>query len=217
MNIIDLQKILTASSFTSDMLRIVLSSKYSNVNKVISKMAKRGELIRLKRGVYTYGEKYRLNPINKIAIANMLLKPSYVSFEYALSYHGLIPERVYEITSATLSKNITFETGVGRYSYQKIPRKAFSVGLNWEYNDKDGGYLIATAEKALCDKVKQDKETSNMSQSQLAEYLEHDLRIEWDDLLALDGDLIRKIAIMYGSITLRNLGAMIAKRSKYGG
>lgn len=216
MEIVDLQKVLTSSAFTSDMLQAILSAEYSNVNKTISKMAKKGELLRLKRGVYAYGEKYRVHPINKIAVANLLLKPSYVSFEYALSYHGLIPERVYEITSATWSKNETFETEIGRYSYRKIPRKAFSIGLNWSHDNQDGGYLIATPEKALCDKVKKDKEATNMSQTQLAEYLENDLRIEWHDLVVLDSDLIRQIAIAYSSETLRDLGALIAKRSKLG-
>jgi predicted transcriptional regulator of viral defense system len=69
-------------------------------------MVKNGDLISLKRGIYVFSEKYRTSPLNYISIANILHKPSYVSFEYALSYHGLIPERVYTITTAAPKANI---------------------------------------------------------------------------------------------------------------
>jgi len=51
-------------------------------------------------------------------VVNLLYTPSYVSFDYALSYYGLIPERVYEVTSATLHAKKIFETPLERFSYQ---------------------------------------------------------------------------------------------------
>ena len=113
-------------------------------------------------------------------------KPSYVSFEYALSYHGLIPERVYTITSATSKKSIEYSTSIGNFSYQKIPAKAYSLGIDWKYSELDGGYFIATPEKALCDKIYADKRVKNLKEPEVLEYLEEDLRIDYQDLLKLD-------------------------------
>jgi predicted transcriptional regulator of viral defense system len=216
MDIIDIKKHINVTVFTSEMLKAILSDTYKNLNKKISQMTNKGELVRLKQGIYVLGKKYRERPVDKIAAANTLQKPSYVSYEYALAHYGLIPERVYEITSATLSKTNTIETEIGRFGYRKVPKKAYSIGINWLYDEKDGGRLIATPEKALCDKVRTDKRTGKMSQKQLAEYLEYDLRLEWHDLVKLNSELIREIAIAYGSKTLRELGSLIGKRSKYG-
>jgi len=74
----------------------------NNVNAKISYMVKKGKLLRLKKGVYAFGEEYRMNSIDMVSVANILYAPSYVSFDYALSYYGRIPERVYAITSATM-------------------------------------------------------------------------------------------------------------------
>lgn len=212
MNIYDIKAQIGITVFTSDMLQNLLKKNVKNVNEKISQMTKKGELIRLKQGVYIFGEKYRERPVDKIAAANILRTPSYVSFEYALSYYGLIPERVYEVTSATPGIKREFETPIGRFGYYTVPLKVFSIGVDWLYNDEDGGRLIATPEKALCDKVRADRGLGKMSQRKLNEYLENDLRIELSDLFALDAELIRAIAIAYNSRLLRDLGAFIGKR-----
>ncbi len=214
MSTLQIKKILPISVFTHDMLAAILRGKVSNINEKISKMVKKGELIRLKRGVYAWGELYRDGPVDKIAAANRLLSPSYVSFEYALSYHGLIPERVYEVTSATTKPKKEFDTPLGRFSYRSVPVMAFSLGLQWLYDEKEGGRLIATGEKALCDTLRSKKGLSGMSQKRLLEYLIDDLRIEEPALFKLDAELIRAIAVAYRSTVLRELGAMIAKERR---
>jgi hypothetical protein len=50
-----------------------------------------------------------------------------------------------------------------------------------------------------------------MSQEEMGEYLEYDLRL--DGLEKLDGELIRSIAIAYRSQNLRTLATLIAKRN----
>jgi hypothetical protein len=214
MTIFEIRKKLSLSVFTHDMLAAVLRISVSNVNEKISKMVKKGELIRLKRGVYTWGELYRERPVDRIAAANRLLSPSYVSFEYALSYHGLIPERVYEITSATTKPKKSFDTLLGRFSYRTVPVRAYAPGLQWLYDDKEGGRLIATPEKALCDTLRAKKGLGRLSQKRLLVFLEEDLRIEPEELFVLDAELIRQIAVAYGSQLLRELGAMIAKQRR---
>lgn len=211
MKAIEIKNSLSLSVFTHDMLAAILKDKVGNINEKISKMVKKGELIRLKRGVYAWGELYRDSSVDKIAAANRLLSPSYVSFEYALSYHGLIPERVYEVTSATTKPKKEFDTPLGRFSYRTVPVQAFSLGLQWLYDEREGGRLIATAEKALCDTLRSKRGMSGLSQKRLMEYLTGDLRIEEVDFYNLDAELIRTIAVAYRSTVLNKLGAMIAK------
>ena len=177
-------------------------------------MVKKGELIRLKKGIYTFGQEYQKEPVDLITAANILYAPSYVSYEYALSYYGLIPERVYEVTSATLHSKKSFETPIGRFTYKPVPLQAYALGIDWLYDNNNGGKLIATPEKALCDKIRSDRGIGKLSQEKLSTYLEHDLRIEWEDVILLDAVLISEIAQAYRSSNLTNLTKLITKRKE---
>ncbi len=46
-------------------------------------------------------------------LANHVYGPSYVSMDSALSFYGMIPERVYEISSATTKTSRQFRTPAG--------------------------------------------------------------------------------------------------------
>ncbi len=212
MNIFDIRKKLSLNTFSVEMIKSILQEEYSHPVQKINAMIKKGELIQLKKGIYTFSEDYRNHSLNLISTANMLYKPSYVSFEYALSFYSLIPERVYTITSASTSRSKEFETPLGRFSYTKIPLIAYSLGIDWKFDENDGGYMIATAEKALCDKIYTDKRVSNIKKDEIESYLEEDLRIDIDDLKSLDSKLIWKISMAYPSKTLQSLASII-KRS----
>ena len=214
MNINQIKKQITTSVFTHDMLQSLLSPTINNVNAKISYMVKKGELMRLKKGVYAFGEDYQVNSVDIISVANVLYAPSYVSYDYALSYDELSPERVYETTSATLRGKKSFETDLGRFSYRPVPVQAYAIGVDWLYDSTNGGKLIATPEKALCDKIRSDRGIGRLSQEKLAAYLEYDLRLEWDTLLALDTELISVIATAYRSTTLQNISKLIRKRKR---
>ena len=216
MDIFDIKNKINTTVFTHEMLRDSLVNSFSNVNEKISQMVKKKDITRLKRGIYIFNQKLQDSSVDKITVANMLYAPSYVSFEYALSYHGLIPERVYEVTSASIRAKKTYETPLGRFSYRKVPLKAFSVGVDWLYDEKLGGRLIATKEKALCDKVRSEKKLGKLTQEKLWDYFIYDLRIESNELIEFDVELIRDIAIAYNSRILRDIGVIIAKRKKSG-
>lgn len=63
-------------------------------------------------------------------VANKIYSPSYISFESALGYYGLIPEGVYSITSATSLKTNNFKTPRGEFIYHKIkPSLMFGYNL----------------------------------------------------------------------------------------
>lgn len=202
MDTLDIKNTLKLNIFTVDMLKNILAKEYDQPIQKINYMVKNGDLLALKRGVYVFSEKYRTTPLNFISIANKIHQPSYVSFEFALSYHGLIPERVYTITSASSKKSAEYTTPLGNFSYQKIPTKAYSLGVDWKYSEQDGGYFIATPEKALCDKIYADKRAKNLHENEVLEYLEEDLRIDYEELLKLDSKLVWYIAMGYGSKVL---------------
>jgi predicted transcriptional regulator of viral defense system len=216
MNIYQLKKQIGLNVFTSDMIKPILEREYEQPVIKINAMVKKGELIRLKRGTYALGEEYRDHPLNMISIANMLHKPSYVSYEYALSYHGLIPERVYTVTSATSYRSEEYNTQIGSFSYTKVPLKAYSIGLDWKFDEHEGGYMIATPEKALCDHIYTDKRIVGINKNEIMEYLQEDLRIDWEDLKRLDTTLLWKISMAYTSPRLRDMAASIKKRKKDG-
>lgn len=214
MNIIQLRKEITTSVCTHERLETLLSGWVSNVNAKISYMVKKGELIRLKKGVYTFGKEFQKDPVDLISAANMLYAPSYVSYEYALSYYGLIPERVYEVTSATLHSKKSFDTPIGHFTYKPVPLQAYAMGVDWFYDKYNGGKLIATPEKALCDKIRADRGIGKLSQGKLSTYLKYDLRIDWEELILLDAGLIFEIAQAYRSTNLKNLAKLISKRTQ---
>jgi predicted transcriptional regulator of viral defense system len=87
------------------------NSAYANPQCRVQTLVKKGALIPLKRGLF---ETEANTP--GFILANALLGPSYLSFEYALSYYGMIPERVMTYTSATFGKNkkIEYKRGFGR-------------------------------------------------------------------------------------------------------
>lgn len=213
MDTIDLKQQLSTSLITHSQLKSLLEKSYSNVNDKIANLVKRGDLISLKKGFYVFSIPYRTHSLDLIAVANDLYAPSYISFEYALSMHGMIPERVSEITSATTKNNKLYETPIGRFSYKKIPLKAYFLGVDWSFDELEGGRFFATPEKALCDKIRYDRGIGTFSQKQMLDYLYEDLRIDF--VKPLDVQMIEEIAEAYRSRNLRTLAILIKKGIYY--
>ena len=144
----------------------------------ISELKNQGMLIQVKRGLYVPGPKLKLSKPESILIANYLLGPSYVSLETALSHWGLIPERVYEVTSITTGPTKKYKTPVGRFSYIHMEVPYYSFGLKQIQLTKKQTALMATAEKALCDKIVTTSGILLRSPKQVLELLVEDFRIE---------------------------------------
>ena len=121
----------------------------------------------------------------------------------------MIPERVSEVTSATSKNEKLFDTPIGRFSYKKVSSVAYSLGIDWIYDDVEGGRFIATAEKALCDKIKYDRGIGTLTQNSMVEYLKYDLRI--DITTPLNYELIEIIATAYKSRNLKTLATIVKK------
>lgn len=112
---------------------------------LLHRYKKSGFVLQLKRGFYAFPD--ALPP--DVYVANKLYSPSYVSLEFALSYHGVIPETVYEITSVTVKATRRFETLGKIFSYRKIKKAAYT---GYEIQKQQGlTFAIADAEKAFVD------------------------------------------------------------------
>ena len=179
-------------------------SGYSKPRDRITKLLASGELIRIKKGLYCFAEAFRKSPISREYLANLIFGPSYISLDYALSFHGLIPERVETITSVTTQRSCTFETPFGHFSYQTMREERYSVGAVLETSSPPA-FLIASAEKALTDKVWCDKRFKGRSLSEVDAYLCEDLRIERSSLRILDVSRLHAIARAYASAKINNL------------
>jgi hypothetical protein len=169
-----------------------LLKDYNSPRDKISRMIKKEEIIQVKKGLYVLSPEFG-NLINHKVLANLIYGPSYISLEYALSYRGLIPEKVEEITSMTNKRNKVFKTPVGTFSYKYLHNSIFSKGIE-RISDEDGAFLIASKEKAICDRLASVKD---LEVDEMPEFFEHDLRLDMDVLPELDTELVREIEQVY--------------------
>lgn len=176
--------------------------------KKIQALEKSGELIRLKRGLYVVNEVVTGKPIDSKLCANHLFGPSYVSLQWALRWYGLIPERVFLMTSVTTKRSRCFDTSIGSFSFMQVPKAYFPIGVRME-EENGCNSLIATPEKALCDTILSDNYVPEQSIVRLEQYLEEDIRFDTDALKDFDASIIeacartgRKTAILNNLIKL---------------
>jgi predicted transcriptional regulator of viral defense system len=138
---------------------------------------KKGLIIRLRRGYYTFPE-YREKSDFALYFANRIYRPSYVSLHTALSFYGMIPESVVQISSVTTLKTTSFSNAVADYSYKSVKTE-----LMFGYQSKalpDGRtILMARPEKAVLDLLylyPQYQSPADMLELRLdADYLYNDL------------------------------------------
>ena len=108
-----------------------------------------GYIVSLRQGWYAFAD-YLQQPDYARYFAGKICSPSYISLHTALSFYGIIPEAVVEITSVTTQKTCRYENAFGQFSYQTIRPRLF-----WGFEPKmmrDGRqYMMATPEKAIID------------------------------------------------------------------
>lgn len=112
---------------------------------LLTRAVKRGAVLKLRRGLYGLAA----HTPSELEIANLLYRPSYLSFTFALSYYHIIPETVYTITSATTRTTATFRVLEKQFVYHRIKRAAFTGYLAKRINHRT--IWIAEPEKALVD------------------------------------------------------------------
>lgn len=183
---------------------------YAKPRDRITALLAGGELVRLRKGLYVLGERYRRQPLLREHLANLIYGPSYVSLDYALSRHGLIPERVDEVTSLTTGEHRRFVTPLGVFSYRATTARRYAPGVEWHGNGV-ARYLMASPEKALADKVASDRRLGRTTVAGMRAYLIEDLRIDADRLTSLDLQRLQAIAGAYRSYRVSALEQTIAR------
>lgn len=163
-----------------------LLKEYKRPNDKIAEMVKSGYLTSVKKGLYIAGPQLNILRPELFLVANHLWGPSYISVEAALSHWGYIPERVHEITSITTKSSKTYKTEVGRFSYRHSPLPYYAMGIKSIVLSKKQVVLIASPEKAVCDKIVMTSGIVLRSISQVMEFLTEDMRIDESMLLKLN-------------------------------
>lgn len=160
--------------FTDAELDVLLNgtsnSRYSKVKRLIAQ----GKLLHIRRGLYCIAE--RPEKCHPFEIAQLIYGPSYISYESALSFHQLIPEAVYTITSACIKRSKQFHTPLGVFNYLRLPEENFFTGVDLVV-EQGHSFFMATPWKAICDYIysykKEWKNTTSLTES---------LRIDLDAL-----------------------------------
>ena len=168
-----------------------LLSNYKFPRNKVSALEKRGQIIRLKKGLYVVSEKISRQTVSCELIANHLYGPSYISLETTLSFYGMIPERVFVIRSMTTKRAKNFETPFGNFDYTTVSADYFSIGIRQEIVENQYAFLIATPEKALCDMILATPNLRLHSVKAMRAYLEEDLRIDFSVLQNIDTKIIK--------------------------
>ena len=163
---------------------------YQSPAKKVQSLVQSGKLLPLKRGLYVVSPQINGRQLSLELVANHMYGPSYVSLHYALRHYGLIPERVYTVTSVTTRHTRSFQNQLAHFSYRGVGAAYFPIGVKSQ--EADGiSYLIATPEKALCDILMYERYVPDQSLSALETFFEEDMRIDLDDLRQMDTRIIR--------------------------
>ncbi|HUU02118.1 MAG TPA: hypothetical protein VM425_11800 [Myxococcota bacterium] len=192
-----------------------LLSGYRNPRAKVTALLNKSWIVRVKKGLYVFGPKLARRPYSRLVLANMIYGPSCVSLQTALAHHGLIPEATRLITSVTCVRNKRYETPVGGFRYRYLNLNRYPAGVTLERLADGTPYLIASPEKALVDWLLLQPGHPPLSRTtELSGYLAADLRLEPDDLLHLDGQLIEMLAATYRLRLVSLLAALAGTRGE---
>lgn len=180
--------------------------QYKSPASKLSRMVKKGEYIPIVKGLYETD-----STTSGYLLAGSIYGPSYLSFEFALSYYGLIPEAVYTFTSATYEKKKkkTFENPFGTFTYRDVPSNAYPFGVLIG-QEGDYFYHIASAEKALCDTLYTKPPVAN--QKELKSLLFDDMRIDETEFAKLKLDDVLMLEQRYGSTNISKLSRVMGRK-----
>ncbi len=188
----DLRQSFASEEFDYVALSSALSD-YQAPRQKINELLKEGVIVRVKKGLYVFGSGYRRSPICSEVLANLIYGPSCLSLEYALSFHGLIPERVTLHTSITTKRNRQFDTPLGRFVYSRISEEKYPVGIELVRVDDRHSFLIASAEKALCDYLQLRRVEPFQGAGEARDFLVKDLRVEASRLNRSNLELLNQV------------------------
>lgn len=121
----------------------------ASIRTAVYRFIREGKLLPLRRGMYCFNTPYAKQPPHGPQLANILYQPSYLSEHWALSWYGIIPEKVGLYTSITPRYTSTFSNSIGAFRYRSVRQPLFT---GYEQMELAGStVLMAKPEKALLD------------------------------------------------------------------
>ena len=175
---------------------------YTDVKGKIRREVQSGRLTQITRGLYETDAR-----ADGKYLAGAIYGPSYLSFDYVLSMCSLIPEAIFRTyTSATFRKGKQYDNAFGVFTYRDVPAAVYHFGV--EIREENGySYQIATAEKALCDKLYTISPVGSVKA--MRALLFEDLRVDENDFWQLNLDDIKQLAPLYKSTNHKYLVKLI--------
>ncbi len=129
--------------FTIQELEKFYKNKKSSLKNLLSRWSKEEIIFSLNKGYYCFDVE-KLDYLNHSC---SLIKPSYISFEYALNYYGILDQVPQVITLATTKRHKFVYSGPYVYEYTRMKKELFFA------YERVNQYYIALPEKALLDTV----------------------------------------------------------------
>ena len=203
----NLRDLIGRDEYDYQMLMSMLSG-YAKPRDRVTSLLRKGEIVRVKKGLYVFAENIRREPLSRELLANLIFGPSAVSLDSALSFYGLIPERVEAVTSVTTGRAHRFETPLGLFIYRPTPSLAIGIEQITQGNHR---FLMALPERALADRIRSDRTSGIRSQIELERYLAEDLRIDLDEIKSLNVELMDELAVLLGSRKLELCARLIQR------
>ena len=115
----------------------------------LTRWCRKGRLVKLRNQYYAFAECASMPDFARY-VANRIYAPSYISLHSALSFYGMIPEEVVQVTSVTTLKTARFQNDLGTFHYQNLKTPLY-FGYEIKTTQNGRGLLFATPEKALLD------------------------------------------------------------------
>lgn len=172
----------------------------NDVRRQLSRWVKAGRVYQLRRGLYALAPPFQKVKPHPFVVANRMVRGSYVSFQSALAYYGLIPEAVPAVTSVTTARPGRWETPLGVYEFRHIRPELFFGYRLVEVSPGQRAFL-ARPEKALLDLVYLHPGGDEPA------YL-RELRLQ--NLEQLDLDALQRMAGQAGKSKLQRAAALLA-------
>ena len=122
-----------------------------NANVFLTRALKAGYVTRLAKGCYFNALIFRSQPPTVEEVACFARRPTYVSCEWAMNYHGLLLQVPLTCTAITLHSTYGARNRIS-YANRVIEYSSIADKLFFGFDTADG-VSIATAEKALLDAV----------------------------------------------------------------
>ena len=182
---------------------------YANPAAKIRRMVQGGRLVPIIKGLYETD-----STIPGHYLSGVIYGPSYLSFEFALSWHGLIPEKVYAFTSATCGKGRRkqYDTAFGTFVYRDVPIAAFPYGTTL-HEENGYSFILASPEKAICDLLYTRSPCS--SRMELRQILFDDLRMDENAFRGTNWNEMMELAELYRTSNHRLLISLIKEMKRH--